>query len=77
MTAQQSGSAIQSTAANGAQVAFQFFSGWSPAVAAALIAEAYSWAACSTEAAALALINRGGSFVLADFTYANATGGCL
>jgi len=67
MTAQQSGSAIQSTASNGAQVAFQFFAGWSPAVAASLIAEAYSWAACTTEAAAIALIDDPGAGYVFNF----------
>lgn len=50
------GSAVQSASKNGAQVAFQFFNGWEPSVAASLIAEAYSWAAAADLATALALI---------------------
>lgn len=67
MTAQQSGSAIQSTAANGTQVAFQFFAGWSPAVAASLIAEAYTWAAATDVTAALALIVKPRASSIATF----------
>ena len=77
LQAQNSGSAVLSTAKNGAAVQFQFFDGWAPSDAANLIHEAYSWARSSSLDAALALIHRGASFVLADFSQANATGGTL
>ena len=75
--AQQSGSAVLSTSKNGAAVQFQYFAGWTPAATLEYVDEARAWAACLTVEAALALINRGGSFVLSDFSNANATGGCL
>ena len=56
IAAQQSGSAIQSTASNGSTVTFQFFAGWSPDDALVLINEARSWADAADLAAALALI---------------------
>lgn len=62
--AQQSGNAIQSASANGADVTFQFFAGWSPDSALELINEARGWVGtdASTEAESLALIvdNSGG-----------------
>jgi len=73
MTAQQSGSAIQSTASNGAQVAFQFFAGWSPDDALVLIDEARDWAAAADLAAALALI--GGPVYAYGFDRTNADSG--
>lgn len=54
-----SGSAVLSSSANGASVGFQFFDGWNPSDAAALINEAYSWADAATESAALAMIPDG------------------
>lgn len=57
--AQQSGSAIQSTSANGAAVTFQFFAGWTPDDAISLIDEARAWADAADVATALALIGDG------------------
>lgn len=47
---------MQSTSANGAQVAFQFFVGWTPDDALALIEEAREWADAADVATALAMI---------------------
>ena len=54
--AQQSGSAVLSSSANGASVQFQFFAGWTPDLVLELIDEARDWADAATVTAALALI---------------------
>ena len=54
--AQQTGSAVLSSSANGASVQFQFFAGWAPADALDLIDEAREWADAATATVALALI---------------------
>ena len=54
--AQQTGSAISASSANGASVQFQFFTGWAPSDALALIDEARTWADCSDAGTALALV---------------------
>lgn len=76
--AQQTGGSIQSTSANGASVAFQFFDGWSPDVALSLIDEARTWADCADVDTALALLPDGPVTSFGhDFTLSNATGGTL
>lgn len=57
IAAQTAGSAVLSTAKNGASVQFQFFAGWTPSDALELIDEARDWADAATVAAALALID--------------------
>jgi len=52
----QSGSAVLSTAKNGASVQFQFFAGWTPAAVLDYINEARDWADAATATVALALI---------------------
>ena len=54
--AQQSGSAVSASSANGASVQFQFFAGWTPDDALALIDEARDGADAATATVALALI---------------------
>ena len=54
--AQQTGSAVLSTAKNGASVQFQFFAGWTPDAALELIDEARDWADAVDVASALAMI---------------------
>ena len=76
--AQTAGSAVLSTAKNGASVQFQFFAGWSPADAIELIDEARDWADAADVAAALSLIPEGSATAYGhDFSAANATGGTL
>ena len=54
--AQQTGSAVSASSANGASVQFQFFAGWTPDDALALIDEARDWADAATATVALAMI---------------------
>ena len=75
--AQQTGSAVQSTSANGAQVAFQFFAGWTPDDALSLIDEARTWADAASVTAALDLIEGPVTSFGHDFSTANGTGGTL
>ena len=76
--AQQSGSAVLSSSANGASVQFQFFADWTPDDALSLIDEARAWADAADVAAALALLPDGPVTSYGhDFTNANASGGAL
>ena len=76
--AQQSGSAVSASSANGASVQFQFFAGWTPDDALALIDEARDWADAADVASALALLPDGPVTSYGhDFTTAHATGGAL
>ena len=76
--AQQTGSAVLSSSANGASVQFQFFAGWTPDDALALIDEARTWADAADVAAALALLPDGPVTSYGhDFTMANSSGGAL
>ena len=54
--AHQAGSAVSASSANGASVQFQFFAGWTPDAALALINEARDWADCADADTALALV---------------------
>ena len=56
LAAQASGRAVQATSAAGASTTFQFFAGWSPADALALIDEARTWADAADVTAALELV---------------------
>lgn len=78
IAAQQRGAAISATSHNGASVQFQFFTGWQPDDALALIDEARTWADCANVADALALLPDAAVTSFGhDFTMANATGGAL
>ena len=78
LAAQASGRSVQATSAAGASTTFQFFSGWSPAEALALIDEARTWADAADVATALELLPDGPVMSYGhDFTMANASGGVL